>query len=69
MKKHLAVGADTRHGYLSTTLCGRAHSESDCEADNNATDQVYEVTCALCNKILATPKHWRHRKYLAPATS
>ena len=67
MKIHLAVisvnGDDVA---VHMTLCGRMHIDMDCETDNNLTDDQEKVTCRVCAKIIANPKHWRHRKFLNP---
>lgn len=66
MKIHFAVMSVRKDIAIHTTLCGRMHSGMDCDTDNNLTDNQKSVTCAVCEKILANPKHWRHRKFLSP---
>lgn len=65
MKVHLAVSRPgfTPDSFVTEHLCGREHSQNDTDG-NNSTEQRSEVTCALCAKIIADAKHWRHRKYL-----
>lgn len=66
MKIHLAVisvkGNDVA---IHATLCGRMHSDMNCEVDNNLTDKREKVTCRVCKKIIADPRHWRHRRFLS----
>lgn len=69
MKKHYVVSYENGYGYTTVTLCGRAHSEGDCDTGNNVSETEAEVTCKLCLNILAEPNHWRHRKYLKPSSS
>ena len=67
MKVHLAIISVKRDDIaVHMTLCGRMHSKMDCDADNNLTDERGKVTCRNCEKIIANPKHWRHRRFLNP---
>lgn len=66
MKVHLAFSVPNAFGgFTSGHVCGREHSENDCE--NNVTTDSAAVTCKLCLKVIADPKHWRHRKYVEAA--
>ena len=66
MKIHLAIisvkGDDVA---VHITLCGRMHSKMNCDTDNNLTDDPGKVDCRVCAKIIANPKHWRHRRFLS----
>lgn len=46
-------------GTVNTTLCGRmANAQWDKNDGMNVSD---DVTCKLCLRIAADPKHWRNR--------
>lgn len=65
MKIHLAVSRPgiTKDSTVTGHLCGREHSAND--GDNNSTCDQGAVDCALCLKVIADPKHWRHRRYIS----
>lgn len=67
MKTHLnfMIPGITEGSTVTGTVCGREHSQS--EDGTNSTDNPADVTCALCLKVIADPKHWRHRKYMRAA--
>lgn len=63
MKIHLAFSvANAFGGFTTGHVCGREHSAN--YGDNNVTCEHSEVTCKLCLKVLANPKHWRYRRYV-----
>ncbi len=63
MVTHLNYGIPNQYGGHTTgTVCGRENRDSD--DGTNSTSAPAEVTCKLCLKIMANPKHWRHRKYI-----
>lgn len=60
---HLCVCTPNRFGgHIYDTLCGLSGKTAD--GFRNGEPDMSEVTCKLCQRIAADPKHWRHRKYL-----
>ncbi len=59
---HKQVYRKGAFGSVNTTLCGRIAEKLFEENDGmNIGD---EITCKLCLKIQADPKHWRNRNLL-----
>lgn len=62
-KTHLAVCRPNKYGgHDYDTLCGRESLELE---ERNAEPAEKEVTCILCRKIMESPNHWRHKKWLS----